>query len=76
MPDAICFAGQPDQFEGTLSALGVDVGDGDDVDAGNVARLGEVHGAVASGADEADADGAVLPLSVTEEFVEVHWISL
>ena len=68
--------GPADECEGAFRALDVDVGDGDDVDAGDVVGLGQVHGAVAAGADEANADGAAFLLTVAEEFVKVHWGSL
>ena len=72
--DLVC--GPVDQREGALCALDVDVRDGDDVDAGDVVGLGQVHGAVAAGADEADPDGTAFLLAVAQEFVKVHWGSL
>jgi hypothetical protein len=64
--------GPSNEFEGTFGALDVDVRDGDDVDAGDVVRLGQVHGAVPAGADQANPDGAAFLLAVTEKLVKIH----
>src|SRR5690348_16059978 len=61
-----------DQLEGSLRSVDVDVGDTDDVDAGDVARLGEVHGAEPSGTDETDADGPAVAFALLEEGVKIH----
>src|SRR4051812_37876532 len=58
-----------DQLEGPLRPFDVDVGDTDDVDARDVARLGEVHGAEPSGTDETDADGPAVAFALLEEGV-------
>ena len=76
MSAAIWSSGQSDQLECALRPLDVDVGDGDDVDARDVVRLGQVHGAVPAGADETDADGAAFAFALLKKGVEVHWIVL
>ncbi len=66
------FLGPVDQLQGALGAFGVDIGDGDDVDAGDVAGLCQVHRAEPSGTDQPHADRAALGLALGQKFVQVH----
>ena len=49
-----------------------EVGDADDVNAGRVLRLREIHRAELAGADEADAQGVAVGRAALEHLVEVH----
>ena len=55
-----------------LRAFDVDVGDADDVDAGDVARLRQVHGPEPAGADQTHADGPSVAFALGQEFVQIH----
>jgi hypothetical protein len=61
-----------DESERALGTRDIDVGDRDDVDTGDVARLRQVHRAESPGPDEADPDRTTFGLACNEQFVEVH----
>jgi hypothetical protein len=73
MVAAVASGAQPTRSEAPLARFDVDIGDRDHVDTGDVARLGEVHGAVAAGTNEADTnEPTTLFFVLLEQGVQVH----
>ena len=62
-----------DGAAGALGALRREVGDGGDLDAPHLGRLGQEHGAELAGADQPDADRApAIAQALLQKSVEIH----